>query len=147
MANEMAGTGATIVSDNTDFPPALNLISIEGPEASRDTIDLSHDTVADSAKHFAAQRNVDGGEVEVTVVMDSAQQTKIYGILYAGSKDTYTINFPLPEGSSAGDTNLSFEFNGIITNIGVSIPTDDKIEQTFTLKVSGKITVTDYASD
>lgn len=136
----LLGLGATTYSNATAIG---NVISISGPDQSRDAIDKS--TMDSSAKW---RENIpgmlDGGEVSVEVNYDgSASGTAEYldtqftataqGMVIAFSESTAT----------AGTTRSYWAASGFMTALGHAIPFDDKITQSITFKITGTPTFTD----
>lgn len=136
-SNAVAGVGTKFRRWGGNADPNWNDIaeinSITGPTKSRDTIDVtSLDSTGGYREFIAGFR--DGGTV--TLPMNFTRDT--YDTMNADFESDlhqhYEILLPDVE-------NTSFEFVGLVTELGLAIPTDDKITADVTIKVSGAVVI------
>lgn len=132
MADE--GYGVAITFDSGFFGEINN---VEGPSMSREAIDTSHAGTTGGFRTFQPSDLVDHGEVEVTIAFDPDQEPPI-----DQAAETVTITYPIPSGMSSGAT---WQFSGFMTGATPTVPFDDKMTMSATLKVSGDITYTPAA--
>ena len=107
--------------------------SIDGPKKTRDVIDTTSLDATDGYKTFIAGFR-DGGTV--TLPMNFTRAT--YEIMNDDYESDLLQNYEilLPD-----DELTSFEFEALVTELGLGIPADDKVTATVTLKISGKVTI------
>jgi len=114
-----------------------NIVSISGPDQSRDNIDIS--TMDSSSKwREYIPGMIDAGELTVEVNYDgtASGDANFLSQQITATAQTCLITFP--------DTS-SFSCSGFITGLGYAIPFDDKVSQSVTLKLTGTPTYTDVA--
>jgi predicted secreted protein len=133
MSNAIAGVGTKFRRwDGTNWVDIAEINSINGPGKSRDTIDT---TSLDSTGGYRTFKGGfrDGGTV--TLGMNFTRET--YDLMNTDfeSDDLQNYEIYLPDAE-----NTSFEFEALVTELGLAIPTDDKITADVTLKVSGQVT-------
>ena len=118
------GTGTTITF-STGF--CAEILSISGPGLSREMIDISHMGTTTAHAYMVADL-YDAGEltVELQFVPGTA-------IPIAGAFETVTITFP-----DSGASTLAF--SGAMSGFEPSIPLEDKMTATATIKATGAIT-------
>lgn len=115
-----------------------NIISISGPDQTRDSIDISTMDSISKAREFISGL-WDAGEVTIEINYDGASGGTANDLSTAfqlGTGEVWTIAFP--------DTS-TWAATGFITSLGHAIPVDDKITQSFTIKFTGVPTYTDVA--
>lgn len=139
MSNAISGVGTSFKRANGDsssptFTAVAEVNSISGPNLTRDTIDVtSLDSTGGYREFIGGFR--DGGEVtlEMNFTLDGYDDLKA-----DFDNDTmWTYQIVLPDSG-----NTTFEFDGLVTSLGLGIPMDDKITADVTIKVSGQLTVT-----
>jgi predicted secreted protein len=107
--------------------------SITGPNKSRDTIDTtSLDTTGGYRTFIGGFR--DGGTVTLPMNFTRDGYDLMNTDFEADVLNNYEIFLPDLEYTS-------FEFEGLVTELGLAIPTDDKITADVTIKISGAVTV------
>ena len=115
-----------------------NIISASIAGRTRDMIDISTMDSTDKFREFIAGM-ADEGELTVEVNYDGSDAgvaNSLNTAFQAATNEAWTITLP--------DTS-TFVCNGIISNLGVAAPVDDKITQSITIKLTGKGTFTDVA--
>jgi len=134
MSNAISGVGTKFRRwDGTNWVDIAEINSITGPNKTRDTIDVtSLDSTGGYREFIGGFR--DGGTV--TLPMNFTRNT--YDTMNTDFEDdtlqNYEIFLPDVEGTS-------FEFEALVTELGLGIPADDKVTADVTLKVSGKVTI------
>ncbi len=118
------GDGTTIAFATSAFTG--NIVSISGPNATREAIDQSH-LGSTNWKAFTPSGLVDGGEVTITVQYDPTVTVPITAVA-----ETITID---PAG-----TGSTLAFTGFITSVGHSFELDALMGVDIGIKVSGAIT-------
>jgi predicted secreted protein len=125
-----SGSGGTAVA---------NVTSIDGPELSLETIDVTtHDSTGGWRQFIGGL--LDAGEVPLELVFDPALGTHRNasgGLLHALINRT-TTEFTLVLPSSP---TVSWYFNALVTAFQVQAPIDDKLPANVTLKITGNPTI------
>lgn len=132
MSNAIAGVGTKFRRWNgSNWVDLAEINSITGPGKSRDTIDVtSLDSTGGYREFIGGFR--DGGTVSLPMNFTRATYELMNTDFESADLQNYEILLPDTEGSS-------FEFEGLVTELGLAIPTDDKITADVTIKVSGQI--------
>ncbi len=134
MSNAVAGVGTEFRRwDGTNWVNIAEINSIDGPTKSRDTIDVtSLDSTGGYREFIGGFR--DGGTVSLP--MNFTRDT--YDLMNDDFESDVLQNYEilLPDTEST-----SFEFEALVTELGLAIPTDDKITANVSLKVSGKVVI------
>jgi len=133
MSNAVSGVGTTFKRSNMLSSPTFAAIaeisSIKGPDKKRNVIDVtSLDSTGGYREFIAAFR--DGGQVVMDMNFTRAGYDDMNDDFEIETLVDYQIVFPESIGT--------FEFSGLVTDIGNSIPLDDKITMSVTIKVSGQ---------
>ena len=134
MSNAVAGVGAMFRRwDGSVWDQIAEINTITGPSKSRETIDVTSLDSTDKYREFIAGFR-DGG----TVVLNMNFTRNEYDILNGDFEDDDLQNYEivLPDAE-----NTTLEFEGLVMEIPLTIPPDDKISMDVTIKVSGKPTV------
>ena len=140
MSNAFSGLGTKFLrwdssapASSGDWEAIAEIISISGPTMTREFIDVtSLDSTGGYREFIAGFR--DGGTV--TLNMNFTRAT--YDVMKADFEDSdiqyYEIALP--------DTDAtSFEFEGLVTELPLEIPADDKVTANVTIKINGQVTV------
>jgi len=107
--------------------------SITGPNKTRETIDVtSLDSVGGYREFIASFR--DGGTVQLTMNFTRATYDLMNDDFEDDTAQSYEIVLPDAE-------NTTLEFNGLVTEVPLTISTDDKVTADVTIKVTGQPTV------
>lgn len=133
----IAGVGAELQRSNMLSSPTFTAIGeindISGPNMSRNTIDTTAlDTEGGYRTFIGGFR--DGGELqlEMNFTIDGYDDLKVD----FESSDPRDYKIVLPD---TGSTELAF--TGLVTALGLKIPTDDKVTASCTIKISGEVTL------
>ena len=133
-SNATAGVGTKFRRWNgANWVDIAEINSIAGPTKTRDTIDVtSLDSTGGYREFIGGFR--DGGTV--TLPMNFTRDT--YDLMNDDFESDLLQNYEilLPDVEIT-----SFEFEALVTELGLAIPTDDKITADVTLKVSGKVVI------
>jgi predicted secreted protein len=137
-SNAFAGVGASFKrgdgTSSESFAAIAEVNSIEGPSMSADTIDVtSLDSTGGYREFITGFR--DGGEVTLEMNFTRDGYLAMLADFEAGLNVNYQIVLP-----DTGAT--TFDFAGLVTALSMSVPTDDKVTASVTIKVDGQPTVT-----
>ena len=119
-----------------------NIITIGGPDQSRDAIDKS---TMDSTNKWREFINgmIDAGEVTLDVNYDGAASGTANDLnTLATSTSVYEVKIVVNDHTTASNCS-NWKCNGFITSLGHAIPFDDKITQSVGIKFTGAPTYTD----
>lgn len=132
MSTGIHGHGTTLSLGGTTVG---NVLSISGPDLTRDSIDVSTmDSTAKKREFLPGM--IDSGEISVELQYDG---TTVASLLAAQTTQTaQAVVITLP--AEAGGATNTYTANGFITSLGHVIPFDDKITQTLTIKFTGALT-------
>ena len=107
--------------------------SISGPNMSRDTIDVtSLDSIGGYREFIGGFR--DGGTVQLAMNLLRASLDTMKTDFESDDLQNYEIVLP-------DDETTTLEFTGLVTELPLEIPPDDKITMTVSIKVSGQVTL------
>lgn len=141
MSNAVAGVGTRFRRWNTslsEWEDIAEINSITGPGMSRDTIDVtSLDSTGGYREFIAGFRNAG----TVGLAMNFTRDT--YDLMKADFEDDNLKNYEIV---LSDRENTTLEFEGLVTELPLSIPTDDKITSDITIQISGQVTVNSGAS-
>lgn len=133
-SNAVAGVGTVFNrwdSDSGEWVALAEINSITGPSMSRDTIDVtSLDSTGGYREFITGFR--DGG----TVVLSMNFTRDTYELMKTDFESNVAQNYQidLPDGE-----NTSLDFEGLVTELPLTIPTDDKITADTTIKITGQV--------
>lgn len=136
-SNAFSGVGATLElgdgASSESFTAIAEVNSIDGPNISVDTIDVTSLDSTGGYREFIASF-IDGGEVtaEFNFTLDGYDDLKV--VLEARARRNFQIVLP-----DTGST--TFSFSALVTALGVSVPKDDKVTASMSLKISGQVTL------
>ena len=135
-SNAISGVGTVFQRWNTSTGLWVKLAevnSISGPSMTRDFIDVtSLDSTGGYREFIAGFR--DGGTVNLT--MNFTRTT--YDLMKTDFEDDAAQNYEILLPDNDG---TSFEFEGLVTELPLEIPTDDKVTANVTIKIVGQVTV------
>lgn len=128
--NTSIGYNAVFERDDTGFSAIAEVVSITPPQMSKDTPDATHLGSPDGYREFISGLR-DAGEVslELNYVPSDATQALLRTDFDADTSRSYRITFP--------DAS-TITFDGFVTALSPSVPLDDKMALSVTLKVTGK---------
>jgi predicted secreted protein len=134
----LAGVGAEFKRSATDSSASTyaaigEVNSITGPNMSREFIDTTALDTSGGYRTFIPSFR-DGGEITLDVNFERDNYIDFKDDFESADGAYYQIVFP-----DTGST--TFEFFGYVTSLGNSIPKDDKIIVSVTIKISGQVTV------
>ena len=140
MSNAISGLGTKFLrwdssapAGSSDWQAIAEIISISGPTMTREFIDVtSLDSTGGYREFIAGFR--DGGTVTLNMNFTSAT----YAVMKDDfeDRDSQFYEIVLPDENST-----SFEFEGLVTELPLEIPTDDRVTANVTIKVVGKVEV------
>ncbi len=140
MSNAISGLGTKFLrwdssapAGSSDWRAIAEIISISGPTMTREFIDVtSLDSTGGYREFIAGFR--DGGTVTLNMNFTSAT----YAVMKDDfeDRDSQFYEIVLPD-----ENNTSFEFEGLVTELPLEIPTDDRVTANVTIKVVGKVEV------
>ena len=131
------GHGAVLTTDaTTNFSASTTIgqvVSISGPNHSRDSIDVSNMDSTNKWREFL-NGMLDAGELSGDVVYDGTTYASAMADQFTNTTNYWKIN--VMDGTNAAASS-SIYCAGFLTSLGHSIPYDDKISQSFTIKLTG----------
>ena len=107
--------------------------SIDGPNKSRETIDVTSLDSTDGYREFITSFR-DSGEVTLEMNFTRDGYDQMNDDFESDSAKMYRIKLP-----DAGNT--TFEFSAYVTSLGLGIQMDDKVTAPVTLKITGTVTM------
>ena len=125
------GTGTTISFPSSGFTAQITSVSLS--DISRKEVDVTH--MGSSTVEFIPADLVNWGSVEMEILFDPDSIPPIDAAV-----ETVTITFPIPALHSAGATAVGSAF---LTKASGTIPLEDAMKMTCTLKWAGAVTFTD----
>lgn len=134
-SNAFSGVG-TVLSKKVGaaYTALAEVNDFAGPNLTRKTIDVtSLDTTGGYMEFVAGFR--DGGEITMNMNFTKASYGLLKDDLESDTKQDYRII--LPDASAT-----QFDFQGLVTALGMAVPHDDKVTADATIKISGVVTMT-----
>lgn len=125
------GTGTTISFPTSGFTASITSVSLA--DISRKEVDVTH--MGSSTAEFIPADLVNWGSVEMEILFDPDSIPPI-----DAAAETVTITFPIPALHSAGATAVGSAF---LTKASGTIPLEDAMKMTCTLKWAGAVTFSD----
>lgn len=137
MSNAIAGVGTVFNRGNglssESFSPISEINSIDGLSATAEDIDVtSLDSTGGWREYIRGFR--DAG----TVVLNMNWTRDNYITMLADFESDDSVNYQIVF-NDAGDTTI--DFTGYVTELPITIPMDDKVTMTVTIKVTGQPSV------
>ena len=118
---------------NQEFVAIASINSIEGPTMSRDTIDTTAlDTVGGYRTFITGFRNA--GTITLAMNFTATGFTLMKTDFESNDVQQYQIVLP-------DDDETTLTFYGLVTEMPLSIPTDDKVTVKVTIQISGPVTL------
>lgn len=134
MSNAVAGVGTLFRRwGGTAWASVAEINSITGPGMSRDTIDVtSLDSVGGYREFITGFRNA--GTITLAMNFTRTTYELMKGDFESDVLGNYEIVLPDAE-------NTSLEFEGLVTELPLTIPADDKVTADVTIQISGQVTL------
>ena len=136
-SNAFAGVGTTFKrgdgASSETFTAIAEINSIDGPSMSRETIDVTSLDSTGGYREFIGSFR-DGG----TVTLEMNFTRDGFVDLQTDFESATVVNYQIVL-SDTGATTL--EFAGFVSDLGVSVTTDDKVTASVSIKVSGQVTL------
>jgi len=134
----VSGVGTLFNRSNEDssssagetFAPIAEINSITGPGKTRATIDVTDLDSTGGYREFIAGFR-DSGEITLSMNFTLDTYDDLNADFESDTLRTYQVVL-----SDIGNT--TFEFEGLVTSLGLAIPMDDKITSDATIKISGQ---------
>ncbi|MEU6944296.1 phage tail tube protein [Streptomyces sp. NPDC046316] len=120
------------------FVTIASVTDIAGPSRSREAIEVTAHDSPDKYREFIKGLK-DGGEVEITINYDPSAAS--HAALDADFEEDDLRDYQVVILPGLDDEH-TWEFSGLITDMGDEYPTEDKMERSVTFKISGKPTLT-----
>ena len=136
MSNAVAGKGTLFRRWNTvsaEWETIAEINTITGPGMTRDTIDVTSLDSTDGYREFIAGFR-DPGTVGLSMNFTREEYEQMKTDFEDDNLKNYEIILPDAE-------NTTLEFEGMVTELPLSIPPDDKITADVTIKISGSVTL------
>jgi predicted secreted protein len=133
MSTGYHGHGSTLAIGGTAVGQIMN---INGPNESRDSIDISNMGSSAKWREFLPGM-LDAGECTIDMVYDGSTNAQLVAVQATQTAQTITVTFP-------DATNATWTASGFITSLGHTIPYDDKITQSVGFKFTGARSATPY---
>ena len=133
MSDGIQGSGVSLSIGGTAVG---NIISVGGPDQSRDSIDISTMDSIEKFREFIPGM-IDAGEITAELNYDATTISVLLQAQLTASADTIVVGFGDGLTTAVGPT---FTCPGFMTALGAALPFDDKMTQTISLKFTGKPT-------
>ena len=139
MSDAFSGVGTTfsrgdsISSSDPAFTAIAEINSIDGPNKTRDTIDVTSLDSTGGYREFIPSFR-DAGEVTLEMNFTIVGYNLLNTDFESESSREYKITF-----SDAANT--VFEFDAYVTSLGTAIQMDDKVTAPVTLKITGPVRI------
>jgi predicted secreted protein len=133
------GIGTTFSRWNdSSWESFTDIVSITGPELSKDIIDVTSLSSSGGYREF-----INGLRNGGTVVLKMNYTRRGYSLMKVDYDSNTAKNYAivLPD---VDETMIAFE--GIVQDLPLTIPADDKISMDITIKVTGEVTISDSDS-
>lgn len=137
MSNAVSGIGAKFkrsdMASSPTFTAIAEVTNIDGPNKSRDTIDVTTLDSDGGYREFISGLR-DGGEVQLDISYTYSGYDLINDDFEDDNARDYQITLP-----DADKTVL--QFSALVTALGLQVPMEDRITCNTTLKISGPVTL------
>ena len=138
-SNAVAAVGTKFYRwDGTEWDALAEVTGIEGPNRTRETIDVTNLDSDDGYREFIGSFR-DGGTVTLSMNFTRTTFALMDTDFESDAPGNYKIVLP-----DSDETSLEFE--GLVTETPLTINVGDKISANVTIKVSGKPIVSDNSS-
>lgn len=135
-SNAIAGVGTVFNRWDTvagEWEAIAEINSITGPSMSRDTIDVtSLDSTGGYREFITGFRNAGTVVLAMNFTRETYEQMK--ADFESNTAQNYQIDLPDVE-------NTSLDFEGLVTELPLTIPADDKVTADVTIQVTGRVEI------
>ena len=114
------------------------VVEIDGPKKSRDTIEVTHLGSTDGYKDYIGGLR-DGGTISAKLNFTRAS----YDLMNTDYESDDVQNYEIV---LVDDDSTTFEFEGLVTELGIAVTAKDAIIADVSIKISGQVTVNSGAS-
>jgi predicted secreted protein len=133
-----SGVGTKFQRSNMAATPVFTSIaeinSIDGPNKSRSTIDVTSLDSDGGYKEFITSFR-DAGEIQLDMNFTPDGFNALNDDFESEELVDYRIVLP-------NTAETTFDFSGIVTSLGMSVPMEDKVTTKVTIKISGPVALT-----
>jgi len=138
-SNAVSGVGTVFNRwSGSAWVPQAEINSITGPSMSRDTIDVtSLDSSGGYREFITGFRNP--GTVTLSMNFTRTTYEQMLDDFESSTAQNYQIDLP-------DDESTSLDFIGLVTELPLTIPADDKITADVTIQVSGEVALSSGGS-
>ena len=138
-SNAVSGVGTVFNRwSGSAWVPQAEINSITGPSMSRDTIDVtSLDSSGGYREFITGFRNP--GTVTLSMNFTRTTYEQMLDDFESSTAQNYQIDLP-------DDENTSLDFIGLVTELPLTIPADDKITADVTIQISGEVALSSGGS-
>jgi predicted secreted protein len=136
MSDAIAGVGITLSrynSGTSQWERLAEILSYDGPNKKRDTIDVTNMDSTGGYKEFIGGFR-DSGELKCPMNFTRATYDLMNDDFESETKQTYELAIPDPD-------NTTMSFLGLVTDLGFKADTSKQVTADVTIKVSGAITI------
>jgi len=120
-------------SSTGEWDSIANVTNITGPGMTRDTIDTTAlDTAGGYRTFIAGFRNA--GTVVLSMNFERDDYETMKNDFESDTAQNYELVLP-------DDDQTSLEFEGLITELPLTVPTDDKVSVEVTIQISGQVSL------
>ena len=135
----MDGNSTTIAFATSAFD--ANIISVDGPNMTRESIETSHLGTVDNMTYLEAALS-DAGEVSLEIEFDPDLTPPIGTSATPAASESVTITWPLPVGKATAST---WVFTAFATSYSGGAANGERMTGTLAIKISGAIVITPSA--
>ena len=138
-SNAVSGVGTVFNRwSGSAWVPQAEINSITGPSMSRDTIDVtSLDSSGGYREFITGFRNP--GTVTLSMNFTRTTYEQMLDDFESSTAQNYQIDLP-------DDESTSLDFIGLVTELPLTIPADDKITADVTIQISGEVALSSGGS-
>ena len=115
------------------FTAIANVVSIEGPEIERETLDMTAHDTPDGWREYKGGLK-DAGELSCEINYDPAEHDALVADFEDDEPRNWRLVFPTTPA-------VQWDFAAVLTGFSSEAPHDDKLSAEITLKLSGKPTI------
>ncbi len=133
-SNAVSGIGTRFSRfDESAWVDIAEVFSISGPGMSREVIDVtSFDSTGGYREKIASLR--DAGQISLSMNFTRDGYELFKTDFESDTQQVYQIELPDLE-------NTTFEFTGLVMELPLTIPLDDKVTMDVTIEISGQVTI------